>query len=367
MTPSQRYRDAVHSGRIVADPEQERILAHLDALKQRIDTGAAAPQKFSWLRRLLPGGKAVPEVQGLYLWGGVGRGKTFLMDLFFESLDEPRKLRTHFHRFMQQVHQGLARYQGQKNPLQSVAEELATEVRVLCFDEFFVIDIGDAMILAGLLEALFSRGLVLVTTANIHPDGLYENGLQRDRFLPAIALLKQRTEVVAMTSGTDYRLRSLSQARLYHTPADAQAEAALHESFHSLANAELEWRDNDEIDILDRRIPVRQCAGDVIWFDFQALCGGPRSAQDYVELARLFHTVLISDVPAMTDQHNDLARRFINLVDALYDRRVKLILSAEVAVGSLYQGQILAFEFQRTHSRLVEMQSRDYLGQGHQG
>lgn len=367
MTPSQRYRDAISSGRIVADPEQERILVHLDALQQRIDSAGSAQRGTSWLSRLLPGAKPDPGVQGLYLWGGVGRGKTFLMDLFFESLAEPRKLRTHFHRFMQQVHQGLTRYQGQKNPLESVADDLAADARVLCFDEFFVLDIGDAMILAGLLRALFDRGLVLVTTSNIHPDGLYENGLQRERFLPAIALLKQCTEIVAMASGTDYRLRSLSQARLYHSANDPGTEAALIESFRNLATDELDWQDNCEVDILNRRIAARHCAGDVIWFDFQALCGGPRSAQDYVELARLFHALIVSDVPALTDQHNDLARRFINLVDALYDRRVKLILSAQVAMDRLYQGQVLAFEFQRTHSRLVEMQSRDYLGQRHQG
>jgi len=368
MTASQRYRDAVDSGRIVADPEQERILDIFDALQRRIESSADDRQgQFSWLRRLLPGRVAEPAVQGLYLWGGVGRGKTFLMDLFYESLDEPRKMRTHFHRFMQQVHQGLTRYQGQKNPLESVADDLAKEARVLCFDEFFVIDIGDAMILAGLLRALFARGMVLVTTSNIHPDGLYENGLQRERFLPAIATLKQCTEVVEMDSGTDYRLRSLSQAQLYLSPIDAETQAVLKESFRNLVSDELDWQEDCEVDILKRRIAARLCAGDVIWFDFQELCGGPRSAQDYVELARLFHAILISDVPAMTDQHNDLARRFVNLVDALYDRRVKLIMSAEVEMSSLYQGQVLAFEFQRTYSRLVEMQSTEYLGQRHQG
>lgn len=366
MTPSQRYQDAVASGRITADPEQERIVAHFDALQQRIEISTRKQKGTVW-GRLFGSGPAQLPVQGLYLWGGVGRGKTFVMDLFFESLTGQDKLRTHFHRFMQQVHQGLTRYQGHKDPLESVADELASEVRVLCFDEFFVLDIGDAMILAGLLKALFRRGIVLVTTSNLHPDGLYENGLQRERFLPAIALLKQHTAVVEMASGTDYRLRSLSQARLYHSPVDEHTEAALRDSFRSLATDELDWREDCSIDILNREIATRHCAGDVVWFDFAALCGGPRSAQDYVELARLFHAIIVSDIPALDDRHNDQARRFINLVDALYDRRVKLIISAAVKMELLYTGQALAFEFQRTHSRLVEMQSRDYLGQRHYG
>ena len=368
MTPTQRYRADIAAGRIVADTEQLRITALFDELQAELiaDYG----ERRSWLARLNPWqkqGRGTDSVQGLYLWGGVGRGKTYLMDLFCESLGEVSSLRTHFHRFMQRIHQGLIKYQGTRNPLQSVADDIAAEARVLCFDEFFVLDIGDAMILAGLLEALFERGLVLVTTSNIYPDGLYENGLQRQRFLPAIEMIKRHTRVVEMASGTDFRLRSLQQARLYHSPITSQTDELLLESFRNLATDTLDWQSGGGVEILGRGIPVREDAGDVVWFDYPALCEGPRSANDFVEIARCYHAVLLSNVPQLQDSASDQVRRFINLVDALYDCHVKLILSAEVPLEALYQGKMLAFEFERTRSRLVEMQSEDYLQSEHRG
>lgn len=368
MTPSQRYNADVTAQRIVKDSEQLRIVSIFDELQKELRSQKA--YSGSWLTRLNPWlqvGKGTDSVRGLYLWGGVGRGKTYLMDLFCESLGDIPCLRTHFHRFMQRIHKGLGKYQGSKNPLQLVADDIAEEARVLCFDEFFVVDIGDAMILAGLLEALFERGLTLVTTSNIYPDGLYENGLQRERFLPAIMLIKRYTKVIEIAAGTDFRLRSLQQAQLYHSPITEETEAQLQQSFHNLANDALNSQRGGEIEILGRNIPVREDAGDVVWFDYAALCEGPRSASDFVEIARCYHAVLLGNVPQLHDGISDQVRRFINLVDALYDCHVKLILSAQVSLAVLYEGNSLAFEFERTRSRLVEMQSRDYLQREHRG
>jgi cell division protein ZapE len=368
MIPSQRYQADVAAERIVADAEQLRIVALFDELlAELIANESRSGGLLQRFKRWRAGGEGTDFVQGLYLWGGVGRGKTYLMDLFCESLGDVPRLRTHFHRFMQRIHQGLIKYQGKKNPLESVADDIASEAKVLCFDEFFVLDIGDAMILAGLLDALFKRGLVIVTTSNIYPDGLYENGLQRERFLPAIALLKRHTRVIEMAPGTDFRLRSLQQAQLYHYPVTTETDRLLREAFHSLATDELNWQHGGEIDVLGRRIPVREDSGDVVWFEFSALCEGPRSANDYVEIARCYHAVLLSNVPELDDTRSDQVRRFINLVDALYDCQVKLILSAHAPLASLYAGKLHAFEFERTRSRLVEMQSEEYLQREHRG
>lgn len=368
MTPTEKYQQDLAAGKISADAEQRRIIGQLEQLYLALEQGQARPGGLlAGVRRLWRQQKGTESVRGMYLWGGVGRGKTYLMDVFYESLQTTPRMRTHFHRFMQSVHQGLGRYQGQKNPLQRIADDIAGQARVLCFDEFFVLDIGDAMILAGLLEALFERELVLVTTSNIYPDGLYENGLQRERFLPAIALIKAHCNVLEIAQGTDYRLRSLTQARLYHSPITGETDAILQESFTRVAPDTSDLQSDCRIEILGREIPVRQCAGDVAWFDYAVLCDSPRSAFDYVEISRLFHAIIISDVPALTDRQNDQARRFINLVDALYDHQVKLIISAQVPLDALYSGESLAFEFERTHSRLVEMQSEEYLGSGHRG
>ena len=366
LTPSQRYQADVQAGRIVADPEQQRVADIFDCLQSAIFEAQQGSE--GWIDRLksLSGLQAKPgPVRGLYLWGGVGRGKTYLMDLFFESLGEVPRLRTHFHRFMQRIHQGLIAHQGSKNPLESVADDIADEALVLCFDEFFVLDIGDAMILSGLLQALFDRGLVLVTTSNIYPDGLYENGLQRDRFLPAIELINQHTQVVEMAPGVDFRLRSLQQAELYHHPVTSETGELLRQSCRDLATDTLNWQEGGSVEILGREIPVRIDAGDVAWFEFSALCEGPRSANDFVEIARCYHAVLISSVPALNDKMRDAVRRFINLIDALYDCQVKLILAADRPLERLYEGAGFSFEFERTRSRLIEMQSEEYLKAEH--
>lgn len=362
MTPLEKYRQDLTRPDFSHDAAQEQAVLHLDRLYHELmDRYENRPRSF--LARLVTGRDAPTPCRGLYFWGGVGRGKTYLVDMFYECLPFRRKLRMHFHRFMQRVHQELKQLQGEKNPLDIVARTLADEARVLCFDEFFVTDITDAMILGGLMEKLFAQGVTLVATSNIVPDQLYRDGLQRARFLPAIALLNQHTLVVNVDSGIDYRLRALEQAEIYHFPLDEAAETSLHQSFTALA-PEPGQRDLD-IDINGRPIRARQVADDVLWCDFRALCDGPRSQNDYIELARLYHAVLVSGVPKMRAGQDDIARRFINLVDEFYDRNVKLILSGEVAIDDLYAGGRLEFEFQRTRSRLLEMQSREYLARPH--
>ncbi|MEX0619189.1 MAG: cell division protein ZapE [Pseudohongiellaceae bacterium] len=370
MTPQARYQQDATDGLIEFDPAQQPTLAALNVLYEQLTKSAAAkpaltawlPPDFLWRLRRKP---QPPVTSGLYLWGGVGRGKTYLMDIFYESLPFDEKMRTHFHRFMQRVHTDLTALKGNRNPLELVAANIAKEARVVCFDEFFVSDIGDAMILGGLLRSLFVREVVLVATSNIPPRDLYENGLQRDRFLPAIDLLQQHTRVIELGGETDYRLRRLEQADLYHCPVDGHTDRRLLESFYGLAPNRSESVRDETIDILGRPLKTRFCADDVVWFDFDELCGGPRSAYDYVELARIYHAVLISGIPAMGPASDDSARRFVNLVDEFYDRNVKLIVSAEVPLDQLYSGTRLAFVFERTRSRLREMQSHDYLTRQH--
>jgi cell division protein ZapE len=274
-------------------------------------------------------------------------------------------MRTHFHRFMKRVHEEMRTLAGEKNPLVIIAKRFAAEARVICFDEFYVSDITDAMILATLLDELFKNGVSLVATSNIVPDGLYRDGLQRARFLPAIALLKEHTEVVNVDSGVDYRLRALEQAELYHWPLDEAAELSLEKSFRSLLPEHCEVLENEALMIENREIRARKVGDDVVWFEFRELCDGPRSQNDYIELGKLFHAVLLANVERMDASKDDMARRFINLVDEFYDRNVKLIISAEVALQSLYTGGRLGFEFQRTLSRLLEMQSHEFLARPH--
>lgn len=382
-----RYMAAVARGAITRDAAQEKV-----ALRLRELALAAGPR---WCRRPNPllsrlglARRGTPP-KGIYLWGGVGRGKTFLMDLFCQSLPGTCKLRAHFHVFMQRVHRRLAQLQGVADPLEAVAEEIAAEAGVLCFDEFFVSDIGDAMLLGGLLKALFRRKIILVATSNIPPAKLYENGLQRERFLPAIGLLETNCAALELASPVDYRLRSLEQATLFHHPVTAETGDLLGGAFENLATGAFDKlaagaldglaagafdefaagdgrrADGGAIRINGRDIAVRRLSRDVVWFDFSAICEGPRSAADYVEIAKLFHAVIIGDVPRLGDAALDTTRRFINLIDAFYDCRVKLILSARAPITALYSGDRLAAEFERTRSRLLEMQSRDYLGRGH--
>ena len=300
-----------------------------------------------------------PEIpRGVYMHGGVGRGKSFLMDCFFGAVPLKRKTRLHFHEFMREVHRELAGLQGTVNPLDELAKRIAKKYRLICFDEFHVADITDAMILHRLLAALFDNGVGFVTTSNFKPDDLYPNGLHRDRILPAIALLNQNLEVLSVDNGTDYRRRTLEQLKLYHVPLGAEADAAMKDAFDRLA----ESQDEDPVlHIEAREIRARRKAGGMVWFDFKTLCGGPRSQNDYLEIATQFHTVLLSDVPHLPVRMSSEARRFTWLVDVLYDRRVKLIMSADVAPEALYTEGMLAHEFPRTVSRLNEMQSGEYL------
>ena len=370
LSPAQRYQKDLEKSGFSYDPAQEHAVSYLQALYERlIDDGVSSAPKNGLMARLIGRlGVRPPEVgpiKGVYFWGGVGRGKTYLMDNFYESLPFEQKMRAHFHRFMKRVHHELKQLKGEKNPLEKVANRIASEARVICFDEFFVSDITDAMLLGTLLEFLFERRVALVATSNIIPDGLYENGLQRQRFLPTIALLNEHTDVVNVDGGTDYRLRALEQAELYHSPLDNDADKALMSAFEGLAPAVGEVQKAVELEIENRPVPCRYVAEDVVWFDFAVICDIPRSQYDYIELAREFHAVLVGGVPQMGRKNDDQARRFVNLVDEFYDRNVKLVISAEVDMPSLYEGGGLAFEFQRTQSRLLEMQSHEYLARPH--
>ena len=340
-----------------SDPAQLRAI---DALQRCADDWAAYKDKRSNSFKKLFNKPDIPK--GVYMYGGVGRGKSFLMDCFYNAVPIRRKTRLHFHEFMREVHRELAGLKGTVNPLDELGKRMARKFKLICFDEFHVADITDAMILHRLLAALFDNGVGFVTTSNFKPDDLYPGGLHRDRILPAIELLNQRMEVVNVDNGTDYRRRTLEQVELYHTPLGPEADAAMNEAFTRLASG------GDEDPVLHieaREIKARRRAGGVVWFDFKQLCGGPRSQNDYLEIASQFHTLLLSDVPHMPVRMASEARRFTWLVDVLYDRRVKFILSAEVAPELLYTEGPLAHEFPRTVSRLNEMQSAEYLALPH--
>ncbi len=360
-TPSAAHERNRARRNFVHDPAQDAALDELDALHLRLSR-RHAPRRWRRLPAAWPWREA-PHIGGLYLWGGVGRGKTYLMDLFFECLPFEAKLRLHFHRFMLRVHEDLRRFAGAPNPLSRVADGMAREARVLCFDEFFVSDIGDAMILGELLGALFDRGVTLVATSNVEPRRLYENGLQRRRFLPAIEGIEAHMTVLHLDGGADYRLRVLSDADTYHWPASPAAEERLAECFAALAPQPP--RDAERLEVNGRALQTRRTTDDVAWFDFAELCEGPRSQNDYIELSREFHAVVVSGVPVFGPAREDAARRFIGLIDELYDRNVKLVLSAEGDIGDLYRGERLRAEFERTASRLREMQSLDYLARSH--
>jgi cell division protein ZapE len=360
--PLAEYRRRAQAGALAADPAQERAIAALDRLYREL-LAAEAPLR-GWRKHVarLTGRETAP-VRGLYLWGSVGRGKTLMMDLFYECLPFEDKLRQHFHRFMASVHERLKHFRNLEEPLDAVAAELSEETRIICFDEFAVTDIADAMILGNLFSALFARGVTLAATSNIEPDKLYRDGLQRQRFLPTIALLKRHTEVIHVDGPVDYRLRVLERADVYQTPNGARADERLAEYFDAIAP---DAGDRDgAIELFGRKIRYVRAADGVIWFDFPEICDGPRSHDDYIELSRLYQTVLVSNVPRLDITLENQARRFIALVDEFYDRRVKLILSAAVPVLDLYAGEKLVHDFERTRSRLQEMQSRDYLAAEH--
>ena len=361
-TPLSRYRTDQAEGGFLPDPAQEHILTRLEALhRELIATHPRSRLAHRYLRNLRP--PRWPSVRGLYVWGGVGRGKTYLMDCFYDTLPFPEILRVHFHAFMSRVHQELAGHAGVRDPLRPIAESLARRARVICFDEFFVSDITDAMLLGTLFQHLFAQRLTLVATSNVPPHDLYRNGLQREKFLPAIALLEQHTDVVRIEDGEDFRLRTLQAAESYHVPPDAAGESMLARQFARLCpHAQQAAR---TVNILERDIPARALGTSAVWLDFDVICGPGRSQQDYLELATQFDALLISNIPILDQWQEDAARRLIHLVDVAYDHRMKLIVTAQANPAELYRGNRLTFEFARTASRLEEMGSAAYLAQAH--
>lgn len=361
-TPLTRYQQDLLNPEFEPDEAQKLAVENLQRLYDELLN--FVPAKPNFLQRIgLSPMDAKQPVQGLYFWGGVGRGKTYLVDTFYECLPFENKLRMHFHRFMHRVHAERKQLREQADPLRIIGKKLASEARVLCFDEFVVNDVADAVILVKLMRVLFDEGVSLVATSNVEPKNLYKGGLQRDLFIPAIDMIYQYTDVVNIDSGIDYRLRFLDKAETYFTPIDNTAEQGMQYNFEHLgpdagiphATIEIEGRELTSIKRTDG----------VIWFEFAELCDGPRSQNDYIELARCFHSILLSHVPIMGRLEEDQARRFINLVDVFYDHNVKLIVSASARAAELYVGTRVAFEFQRTISRLQEMQSHDYLALSH--
>jgi cell division protein ZapE len=361
MTPSAAYQREVDRGHRRDDAAQRALLPTLERIHAQLVERAGG----NALSRFFDRFRAQPPVRGLYLYGGVGRGKTFLVDLLHDTLPGKRKLRLHFHRFMGRIHADLHALSGEQDPLKRIAQRYAREAQLFCLDECSVNDIGDAMILGEFLTHLFAAGATLVTTSNLPPQRLYEHGLQRARFLPAIALIERHCDVLELASSTDYRLRALTQAGVYLSPADAAADAALLRMFDELAPGEL--RDEPSLRVHDRDIAVRRLADSQCWFDFAALCEGPRAVADYIEIARSFQTVFVSGVPQFdaSQRREDAAKRFIHLVDEFYDRNVNLVLSAACEPLALYRGERHRHEFERTVSRLIEMRSADYLAREH--
>jgi len=364
MKLQSHFESALAAHGFAADPAQMAALEVLGPVYRQLCQGTAADSALTRLKRRLPGqlGMQSPPM-GVYMWGSVGRGKTFVMDVFFEALPFDDKLRYHFHRLMYRVHNQLKTLSGETDPLEIIADEIADQARVICFDEFFVSEIGDAMILGKLLQGLFRRGVCLIATSNIPPAELYRDGLQRSQFMPAIDLILKHTHVLHIDGTQDYRLRVLEQAEIWHAPLDDLAESNLHRYFAAIAPDQ--GSAGQSIEILGRDIPTLRRADGIAWFDYAALCDGPRSQNDYIELARAFQTILLSKVPVMDSSMENQARRFIALVDEFYERRVKLIASAERPISEIYQGKRLAMEFQRTISRLMEMQSHAYLAAPH--
>lgn len=378
LTPKERYQSDLSAGVILPDEAQAQAVDALQDVFERLNLRLS--EKKSFLTKLLGKGAPAP-ITGLYMWGGVGRGKTYLMDSFYEALDVTRKSRMHFNRFMQRVHADLTELSGEKNPLDIVADRIASETVVLCFDEFYVSDIGDAMLLGGLMQKLFDRGICLVATSNIAPEGLYENGLQRARFIPAIKAVEANTRVLNVDSGIDYRLRVLSQSELYFEKGQGDCEkgegdfkegekalsgdrsSPLNKLFSDLSGGR---QPEAEVLVINRRnLQALGVSEGVLLAEFAELCLAPRSAADYTQLAKEYHSVLIDNVPELTSDIEDGARRFITLIDEFYDRNIKVAIVANRPMASLYSGKKLSFEFQRTLSRLIEMQSVEYLGREH--
>ena len=360
MTPLASYQAYLDNSGFNTDARQAAAARRLDDLYHAC---VQRPSKRPGLLNRLLGAADPQPIRGIYLWGGVGRGKTFLMDVFYDTLPFPNKLRLHFHRFMQRVHQDLRSLGEGPDPIPEVSRRFAALAQVICLDEMHINDITDAMIMGSLLTHLFDRGVTLVTTANTPPRGLYKNGLQRERFLPAIAQMEQHLQIIELDSPTDYRLRKLAQAQVYHHPLDAAADAGLAANYQAAIAVNHPKPDN--ILINQRRIPVVKWTDGVAWFDFAVLCNAPRSQLDYLEIAQYFHTVLLQNIPTLSDAQADQTRRLIHVVDTCYDANVKLLISAAAPPPQLYHGERLSFEFQRTISRLIEMQSQAYLARPH--
>lgn len=362
LSPLQQYKIDLEKEGFQYDKAQENAVTHLDRLYQAL---IARPAPASGFKKVLSSllGQKKEAINGLYFWGGVGRGKTYLVDTFYECLPFDNKMRVHFHRFMHRIHEELKALPGVSDPLKVIAKKLADETCIICFDEFFVSDITDAMLLGTLFEELFSHQVILVATSNIVPDELYRNGLQRARFLPAIALINKYCDIVNVDSGIDYRLRTLEQAEIYHYPLDECANVNLDKYFQQLS-AEPGTKEK-AIEINNRQLQTVEESDGVVYFEFSELCESARSQNDYMEISRIYHTVLLANVTQMSRDNDDAARRFIAMVDEFYERSVKLIISAEVAMESLYTDGGLNFEFKRCLSRLQEMQSHDYLAAEH--
>jgi cell division protein ZapE len=370
MTPTSRYLQALKEGTHQPDDVQREAVSRLDSIYQELvnSPAATAPAsgglraKFGKLLGKRESTSSAP-VRGLYMWGGVGRGKTWLMDMFYLSLPGERKQRLHFHRFMLRVHEELTALQGHSDPLEIVADRFKSETDVLCFDEFFVSDITDAMLLGGLMKALFARGITLVATSNIPPDELYRNGLQRARFIPAIEAIKEHCDIMNVDAGIDYRLRTLTQAHLWLSPLTDETRQQMDTLWLALAGTKRETA--PVLEINHRPLATMGADNQTLAVSFETLCVDARSQHDYIALSRLFHTVMLFDVPVMTGLMESEARRFIALVDEFYERHVKLVVSAAVPLYTIYQGERLKFEFQRCLSRLQEMQSEEYLKREH--
>lgn len=357
ISPADRYAQVLASGQFLPDEAQAQAVHELDRVWQEL------LQRFKASKKAFRRFRRQSSPQGVYMWGGVGRGKTWLMDQFYESIPFRRKTRMHFHHFMQYVHRELNKLSGQRNPLDLVADQIYKEAVVICFDEFFVSNVTDAMILSDLFQKLFTRGITLVATSNIAPDGLYKNGIHRDRFLPTIEMVKKNCVVLNVDAGVDYRLRVLKQAQLFKSPLTHENKLWMAKRFSALTQGQTQSQ--EPIIINQRIVETIGHTEDVLWCEYSDLCLKPRSPADFIEIANVYNTVLVSNVPHMTDYLSEGTRRFIYLVDEFYDRGVKLILTSEDSIIDLYQGEKLAFEIERTRSRLLEMQSDDYLHSSH--
>ncbi len=357
LSPAERYAQALASGQFMPDEAQAQAVHELERVWQELLQRYKASKKaFRRFRR-----QTAPH--GVYMWGGVGRGKTWLMDQFYDSIPFRRKTRMHFHHFMQHVHKQLNKLAGQRNPLDLVADQIYKDAVIICFDEFFVSNVTDAMILSDLFQKLFSRGITLVATSNIAPDGLYKNGIHRDRFLPTIEMVKKNCVVLNVDAGVDYRLRVLKQAQLFKCPLTHDHQVWMAQRFSALTQTQSVSQ--EPIIINERIVETHGHTEDVLWCEFKELCLKPRSPADFIEIANIYNTVLVSNVPHLTDQLSDATRRFIYLVDEFYDRGVKLLLTSQDSIIEIYQGEKLAFEIERTRSRLLEMQSDEYLNAEH--